>query len=138
MVREIIKDPTILGQKSEPFIFGQDDHIIQDMLDTAKANIDNCAGLAAIQIGEPVCAILVRNGSDFKAMLNPKIIKKSPSFYWTMEGCLSVDGEHRVKRHRSVLVSYMTKNGKQKTETFTGYIAQIIQHEVDHLNGVLI
>ena len=138
MVREIIKDPSILTQKSELFIFGQDDHIIQDMLDTANAHKDNCAGLAAIQIGVAKRVILVRQGDKFVPFINPVVTMKSRETYMTEEGCLSLESKHRVERHYSVMVSYMTKNGKKKVQQFSGYIAQIIQHEVDHLNGVLI
>ena len=138
MVREIIKAPGILTKKSEPFIFGQDDHIIQDMLDTAKSHKENCAGLAAIQIGVAKRVILVRNGDKFIPFINPAIIRYSPGTYCTKEGCLSLDGQHNVKRHYTILVSYTTKNGKNMVRQFAGRIAQIIQHEVDHLNGVLI
>lgn len=143
MIREIIKDPSILTQKSEPFIFGQDDHIIQDMLDTANACKDNCAGLAAVQIGYHKRAILIKfdfpyKEDEFRVFINPTIIKKNGGTYAVKEGCLSLDGARVVNRHRAILVSYMNENGKKFVKEFKGYIAQIIQHEVDHLNGVLI
>jgi peptide deformylase len=138
MVREIIKDPVILTQKSEPFIFGQDDHIVQDMLDTAEAHKENCVGLAAIQIGEPKRVILVRQGDNFVPFINPAVVKKSPDTYYTMEGCLSLEGVRNVRRHRSVMVSWTATNGKKKVKEFNGFTAQILQHEIDHLNGVLI
>ena len=138
MVREIIKDPSILTKKSESFDFEHDMPILQDMLDTAEFHKDNCAGLAAIQIGVPKRIILVRQGDKFMPFINPAITMKSRETYMTEEGCLSLESKHRVERHYSVMVSYMTKNGKKKVQQFSGYIAQIIQHEVDHLNGVLI
>lgn len=138
MVREIIKDPSILTKKSDTFDLEHDMPILQDMLDTAEAHKENCAGLAAIQINEAKRVILVRQGDKFVPFINPFITMKSRETYMTEEGCLSLEGKHRVKRHYSVMVSYMTKNGKKKVQQFSGYIAQIIQHEVDHLNGVLI
>ena len=137
-VREIIKDPSILTNKSEPFNLEHDMPILMDMLDTANAHKDNCAGLAAIQIGEPKCVILVRNGDKFIPFINPIIIKMGNKTYVTEEGCLSLDGKRSVKRHASVMVAWTDLKGKRRVQTFTGYIAQIIQHEVDHLNGVLI
>lgn len=138
MVREIVKDPEFLSKKSETFIFGQDDHIIQDLLDTVNAHKENCAGLAAPQIGELKRVIVVRMNDKFVPFINLKIIKKSPGVYHTMEGCLSLDGQRNVKRHYTIMVSYTTTNGKNKVQQFGGDIAQIIQHEVDHLNGILI
>lgn len=137
-VREIVKDPDFLSQKSEVFIFRDDKHIIQDMLDTAEAHRENCAGLAAIQIGEPKKIILVRMNDKFVPFINPHIIKKSPGTYCTMEGCLSIDGQRSVKRHHTIMVAYTTAKGKFVHKQFSGNVAQIIQHEVDHLNGILI
>ena len=138
MVRDIIKDPNILTQPSEPFIPGQDNDLLWDMLDTANAHKANCAGLAAIQIGIPKRVILVRHGNKFVPYVNPKIIKYGPGAYYATEGCLSVDGTKRVKRHRSIMLSYDGANGKRIVKQFNDYIAQIIQHEVDHCNGKLI
>lgn len=141
MVREIIKndeDRDFLTQKSEPFLWGLDNHIIQNLLDTAEAHKERCAGLAAPQIGKLKRVVVVRMGNEFVPLINPVIIKKSTGFYYTMEGCLSLDGQHNVKRHHTILVSYTAKNGKNMVRQFSGRIAQIIQHEVDHLNGILI
>lgn len=138
MVREIIKDPNILTQKSEPFDFEHDMPILQDMLDTAEFHKENCAGLAAIQIGVAKKIILVRQGDKFVPFINPAIIKRSPGTYCTKEGCLSLDGARTVKRHYNVMVSYTDRKGNRHTWTFADRTAQIIQHEVDHLNGVLI
>ena len=138
MVREITKDLDVLSQKSEDFIPGLDDHLITDMLDTANAHKDNCAGLACIQIGVPKRIILVRSGDGFMVFCNPAIVKRSAKTYMATEGCLSLDGSREVKRHNSVMVSWITPKGKRNVKEFTGWIAEIIQHEVDHTYGKLI
>ena len=138
MVREITKDLEILSRKSVDFIPGLDDHLIADMLDTANAHKDNCAGLACIQIGINRRIILVRDGDDFKVFCNPTIVKRSAKTYMATEGCLSLDGSREVKRHNSVMVSWITQKGKRNVKEFTGWIAEIIQHEVDHTYGKLI
>ena len=138
MVREIIKDTEILAQKSERFVIGQDEHLIKDMLDTANAHKDNCVGLACIQIGVPKRGILVKHGDKFVPYINPMIVSRSPITYVAEEGCLSVDGLHKVKRHYSIKLIYADRNGKTKSGIFNGFLAEIIQHECDHLNGILI
>ena len=138
MVREIIKDMEILTQKSEKFVIGQDEHLIADMLDTANKHKDRCAGLACIQIGVPKRVILVRQGDKFIPYINPVIVSKSPNTYIATEGCLSVEGVRSVKRHEQIKLVYCDRNGKTKSANFNGYVAQIIQHECDHLNGILI
>lgn len=138
MVREITKDLEILSRKSVDFIPGLDDHLIADMLDTANAHKDNCAGLACIQIGINKRIILVRDGDDFKVFCNPAIVKRSAKTYMATEGCLSLDGSREVERHNSVMLSWVTPNGKRNVKEFTGWIAEIIQHEVDHTYGKLI
>jgi peptide deformylase len=138
MVRKITKDLEILSQKSENFIPGLDDHLITDMLDTANAHKDNCAGLACIQIGVPKRIILVRSGDGFMVFCNPAIVKRSAKTYMATEGCLSLDGSREVKRHNSVMVSWVTPKGKRNVREFTGWIAEILQHEIDHCNGILI
>ena len=138
MVKEIIKDTDILSVKSTAFIPGQDDYIIQDLIDTANAHIDRCAGLAAVQIGIHKCVIVVRNGDKFIPFINPRIINRSRSSYITTEGCLSLDGERHVKRHNEIAVIFTTRSGKTKRCTYSGYTAQVIQHEIDHTNGILI
>lgn len=138
MVRKITKDLEILSRKSENFIPGLDDHLIVDMLDTANAHKDNCAGLACIQIGINKRIILVRDGDDFKVFCNPAIVKRSAKTYMATEGCLSLDGSREVKRHNSVMVSWVTPKGKRNVKEFTGWIAEVLQHEIDHCNGILI
>lgn len=138
MIKEIVKDENILRQKSELFVIGEDDYLITDMIDTANSHKDNCAGLACIQIGVAKRVILVKQNNSYVVFINPMIIKKNPKTYITKEGCLSLDGMRAVKRHKSVKVVYTTIQGKRKVQEFNGYVAQIIQHEIDHCNGILI
>ena len=138
MIKEINKDIESLKQKSQTFIFGEDDYLIADMLDTANAHKENCVGLACIQIGIPKRVILVRQGNSFTPFINPTIIKKSSNTYLADEGCLSLEGTRRVRRHKTIKVMWQDSNGKQKAREFNGFTAQIIQHEVDHCNGLLI
>lgn len=138
MVRDIIRDPGILSQKSSPFVPAEDNHLIADMIDTANAHKDRCAGLACIQIGIPKRVILVRQEDKFIPFINPVIVKRSAKTYYTQEGCLSLDGERTVRRHSSVMVTWTDMKGKRKTKEFTGFTAEILQHEIDHCNGVLI
>lgn len=148
MVRTIIKDEQMLRQKSDKFEFtnvsdltynyGADEYLIQDIIDTAEAHKDHCVGLAAIQMGIPKRLIVVKMGDKFIPMINPIILQKSKSTYMAIEGCLSLEGQRDVRRHSIIKVAYTTKDKKAKVETFKGIVAQIIQHEVDHLNGILI
>lgn len=138
MIRDIVKDENILKQKSERFVLGEDDFLIQDMLDTANAHKDRCAGLACVQIGIAKRVILARVGESFIPFINPVIVKKSPKTYIAQEGCLSLDGLRTVKRHKSVKVMWTDQNGKRKVQEFSGYVAEILQHEIDHCNGALI
>lgn len=140
MVKYINKDTESLSQKSVPFDLNDDldAELLRDMIDTANAHRDNCVGLAAIQVGVPKRVILVRQGDTFVPFINPMIIKRSPRTYVTVEGCLSLDGERTVKRHSSIKVVWTTPGGKKKSQDFHGHLAQIIQHEVDHCNGILI
>jgi peptide deformylase len=138
MIKEIVKDIKVLQQKSEKFEFGKDEYLIQDMIDTAEYHKERCVGLACIQIGTPKRVILVRFGDRFIPFINPIILQKSREKYTTTEGCLSLDGEREVCRHKTIKVGYTTQNKKTKLEVFSGFIAEIIQHECDHLNGILI
>lgn len=137
MIKEIIKDINILQQKSENFILGEDDYLINDLIDTANAQ-DNCVGLSSIQIGVPKKVIVVRNGDNFIPMINPVIIKRSQQTYIANEKCFSLDGERKVKRHKRIKVCYTTSDGKNKCVDVDGLFAQIVQHECDHLQGKLI
>lgn len=137
MIKEIVKDTNILQQKSTKYEF-DDENLIQDMLDTAEHYRYICVGLAAIQIGVPKKVILVKINNKFVPFINPTIFRKSRDTYLAKEGCMSLEGQREARRHYHVQVGYTTKDGKAEMKTFTGMTAQIIQHEVDHLNGVLI
>ena len=137
MVKEIIKDIDVLQQKSTKFEF-DDKNLIQDMLDTAEHYRYICVGLAAIQIGVPKKVILVKINNKFVPFINPTIFKKSRDTYLAREGCMSLEGQREVRRHYTIQVGYTTKDGKTEYKMFSGMTAQIIQHEIDHLNGVLI
>lgn len=138
MIKEIVKDEAILTLKSETVSMEEAKEIIADLLDTAKAHIDNCAGLAAPQIGVNKRVVVVRNGDSFFPMVNPVVVKKTGKKFLNHEGCLSLEGIRAVERYASVLVNYTDGKGKRQTKTFNGTLAIVIQHETDHLNGVLI
>ena len=137
MIKEIVKDIDVLQQKSTKFNF-DDENLIQDMLDTAEHYRYICVGLAAIQIGVPKKVILVKINNKFVPFINPTIFRKSKDTYLAREGCMSLEGQREVRRHYFVEVGYTTTDGKLVMKTFRGMTAQIIQHEIDHLNGVLI
>ena len=138
MIREIVKDIEFLTQKSEPVSLEESKEIVGDLLDTANFYGDECAGLAAPQIGVHKRVVVIRNGNNFYPMINPIIVRKMGKKFINNEGCLSLEGSRSVERFSSVLVSYMDKNGKRQTKTFNGISSIIVQHETDHLNGVLI
>ena len=141
MVKEIIHDTILLARKSEPAT-AQDLPIAQDLLDTLIAYKDGCVGMAANMIGQfkRIIAFLDESGRapTYTVMLNPQSIAKS-GIYETEEGCLSLLGDPRkCKRYKTIKVQYQTLEMQTRTKNFTGWTAQIIQHEVDHCNGVLI
>ena len=138
MIKEIVKDVEILQQLSSKFEFGIDDELITDLLDTANANFDACLGLACIQIGTPKRLIVVKIGNKFVPMINPHIIKRSQETFIATERCLSLEGARKVKRHTNIMVGYTTQNGQTKCEKMAGIVAQVVQHECDHLTGILI
>lgn len=136
MVRPIIKDPIFLGRKSREAT-AEDLPIARDLLDTLEAHKDSCVGMAANMIGETVRIIAFDNEGSYLVMLNPEIVKCAGQ-YETEEGCLSLEGVRRTKRFRSIKVRYQTESLQTRLKTFTDWTAQIIQHEIDHCNGVLI
>lgn len=138
MVKEIIKDESFLKRKSFEFIPGEDDYIIDDLLETAKAHKDECVGLAAVQIGYLKNAFVVLINGKFVPFINPVIIQRCGQTYTAAEGCLSVEGLHEVQRRYSVRVAYTDRKGKRQIAVYSSTVAQIIQHEHDHLNGILI
>ena len=137
MIREIVKDTFFLSQKSEPAT-RQDQPVIQDLLDTVRANADRCVGMAANMIGERKTILVAQVGKDYLVMVNPKIVDHSKQCYETEESCLSLTGQRPVKRYSVIVVEYLDRKFKRKKQTFRDFEAQIIQHEVDHFNGILI
>lgn len=137
MIREIVKDNERLVQKAVEAT-KEDLYIIDDMVDTAKANDDICVGLAANQIGEKVRIIVVKMGEFFIPLVNPKIVKHSQSTYEAEEACLSHEGTKKTTRYSSIEVEYRDKNFRKKKQHFNGFVAQVIQHEMDHCEGILI
>lgn len=137
MVREIVHDPIFLAQKSEKATEA-DKSIAIDLLDTLQAHLSECVGMAANMIGEKKSIIVVSAGLGQFVMINPEIIaKKKP--YSTEEGCLSLlGGPRKCTRYEEIEVTYQDINFAPKKQKYSGWIAQIIQHEVDHINGVLI
>ena len=136
MVREIMKDVFFLAQKSDPATKA-DLQVARDLLDTLKAHTDECVGMAANMIGVKKRIIVVNMGLMNVAMLNPVILKKSGPFE-TEEGCLSLTGTRKTKRFREIELEYQDQDMKKHVQKFTGWTAQIIQHECDHLEGIII
>ncbi|MGL4343891.1 MAG: peptide deformylase [Cellulosilyticaceae bacterium] len=137
MIRDIVKDHDRLVQKAVEAT-KQDLYIIEDMIDTAKANQDICVGLAANQIGEGVRIIIAKMGEHFVPLVNPKIVKTSQTIYEAEEACLSHTGTKKTKRYASIEVEYRDRSFKKKKQKFNGFVAQVIQHELDHCEGILI
>lgn len=137
MVKDLVHDPIFLAQKSEN-ADESETQTAQDLLDTITAHMETCVGMAANMIGVLKRIIVFDNGGTFEVMYNPEIVKRSGE-YRTEEGCLSLLGEPRpVKRYRSIKVKFQNSEFKERFKTFTGFTAQIIQHEIDHCNGILI
>ena len=136
MIKPIMKDVLFLGQKSEPAT-KDDINVVNDLMDTLRANLDGCVGMAANMIGVKKRIIVFAAGTLIVPMINPVITKQKNS-YETEESCLSLTGFRKTTRYETIEVEYLDKNFKKHKETFTGFIAQIIQHEVDHCNGIII
>ena len=136
MVREIMRDVIFLGRASVPAT-AEDIGVAQDLLDTLMAHADGCVGMAANMIGVAKSIIAVNDEGKYLVMHNPKILKFSGA-YETEEGCLSLSGVRATKRYHSIKVEYQTVTMEKRIRTFTGYTAQIIQHEIDHCKGIII
>ena len=136
MVREICRDEAFLSQKAEPAT--KDDlGTAQDLLDTLLAHKDGCVGMAANMIGVNKRIIVFDNDGAHQVMLNPVIIRRSEP-YEAEEGCLSLNGTRKTKRFRSIKVQWQNEMLQTRLKTFTGWTAEIIQHEIDHCEGILI
>ena len=136
MVREIMRDEAFLSQKAEPSTL-KDLPVAQDLLDTLTAHKDGCVGMAANMIGVCKRIIVFDNEGKYMVMFNPDIIKKSEP-YEAEEGCLSLTGIRKAKRWQSIKVQYQNEQFQIRFKTFTGWTAQIIQHEIDHCEGIMI
>ena len=137
MVQELIHDPIFLARKSAPATV-EDLGIAQDLLDTLRAHRDSCVGMAANMIGQTKRIIVFDNEGSLMVMFNPEILKTGEE-YETEEGCLSLlGGPRKTKRFRKIKVRYQTEKMEVRIKTFTDWTAQIIQHEIDHCNGILI
>ena len=137
MVREIIKDTFILMKKSER-ADKKDLQTARDLLDTLNANREICVGLAANMIGENKNIIAVQMGIIPVVMINPVIVRHSSGSYETEEGCLSLEGVRKTKRWNEIEVEYDDMMMKKHKNIYKGLAAQIIQHEIDHCNGIII
>ena len=136
LVREIVRDPIFLARRSAP-AGAEDLAAAQDLLDTLKANRDRCVGMAANMIGVSRRIIVFDCGGAYMTMLNPEIIRFSDPFE-AEEGCLSLSGTRKAKRYRTIKVRYQNEQLQVRLRTFTGWTAQIIQHEIDHCSGILV
>ena len=136
MVREIMKDVAFLSQKAESAT-PEDLPIAADLLETLQAHQAGCVGMAANMIGVNKRIIAFDNEGKYMLMFNPDIIKRS-ELYEAEEGCLSLTGTRRTKRWNSIKVQYQNEKFQTRCKTFTGWTAQIIQHEIDHCEGIII
>ena len=136
MIRPIMHDPIFLARKSVPAT-PEDVQIARDLLETLAAHKEGCVGMAANMIGISKRIIAFDNEGTYMVMFNPEIVKRSGP-YDTQEGCLSLPGIRPTKRFRSIKVKYQNEQFQTRFKTFSGWTAQIIQHEIDHCNGILI
>ena len=136
MIRAIMKDPIFLSQKSAPAT-ALELPVVQDLRDTLEAHRDGCVGMAANMIGVAKRIIIFEENGKASVLLNPEIVKCSGA-YEAEEGCLSLSGTRKAKRFRSIKVRYQNERFETRLKTYTGFTAQIIQHEIDHCNGILI
>ena len=136
MVKPIMKDIFFLNQPSQP-ASEADGQVIQDLLDTLKANEEACVGLAANMIGVRKRIIAIHMGLFNVAMVNPVIVYTSGE-YQDEEGCLSLTGLRKTTRYKDIEVDYLDAQFKKQKGKYSGWVAQIIQHEVDHCNGIII
>ena len=136
MIRHICKDVCFLSQRSQPAA-PEDLGVAQDLLDTLAAHRDGCVGMAANMIGVSKRIIAFDNEGEYMVMFNPVIVRRSGP-YETEEGCLSLTGRRKTKRHQTIKVQWQNEKFQTRLRTFTGWTAQIIQHEIDHCDGIII
>ena len=136
MMREIVRDEFFLRIPSRDAT-PDDIPVADDLMETLRANADRCVGMAANMIGKGVRIIAFNDNGKYMEMFNPVILKVEGAFE-AEEGCLSLDGVRKAKRYRSIKVQWQTRDLKLRVRTFTGFTAQSIQHEMDHLKGIII
>ena len=136
MIKDIVRDPMFLMQKSEPATEA-DKQVITDLLDTLRANLDRCVGMAANMIGVKKQIIVVASGPMIFPMVNPVITRKT-GMYKTEESCLSLEGVRPCTRYREIEVDYLDQDFNKHHGRYSGFTAQIIQHEIQHFSGELI
>lgn len=136
MIKDIIHDPILLAQKSKPATT-EDIPIADNLIDTLRANSDRCVGMAANMIGETKRIIVFDDNGKISEMFNPEIISGKEQFE-AEEGCLSLTGTRKTKRYKTIKVKWQNRQFQYRIKNFTGWTAQIIQHEIDHCNGILI
>ena len=136
MIRDICKDEALLARNAEPAT-PEDIPIAADLLETLKHHKDGCVGMAANMIGVNKRIIAFENDGEYMVMFNPVIVKQSGA-YETDEGCLSLTGTRKTKRHKVIKVQWQNEKFQTRLKTFTGWTAEIIQHEIDHCEGILI
>ncbi len=136
MVKDICKDIILLSRKAQPAT-PEDLPLARNLLDTLTAHRDTCVGMAANMIGAAKNIIAFADGSDYTVMFNPTILKASDR-YEAEEGCLSLSGTRTARRFRTIKVQWQNEKFQMRTKTYTGWTAQIIQHEMDHCSGILI
>lgn len=137
MVRELVHDPILLARKSVPAT-REDLDVLRDLMDTLLHHREGCVGMAANMIGQTKRIIVFQDGNTYASMLNPEILKAEGP-YETEEGCLSLlGGPRKCRRWQKIKVRWQTENFQTRIRNFEGWTAQIIQHEIDHCNGILI
>ena len=136
MIQPIMHDPLFLAQKSAPAT-PKDAPVARDLLETLTAHADGCVGMAANMIGVNKAIIVFDDEGTLREMFNPEIVKKSGA-YEAEEGCLSLTGTRKTRRWQSIKVQYQNEKMQVRLKTFTGWTAQIIQHEIDHCEGIII
>lgn len=136
MIKTIVRDTFFLSQKAE-LATQEDMQVCLDLVDTLQANQDKCVGMAANMIGKKKRIIIARINHMNVVMIDPYIVQKSNP-YQTKEGCLSLSGERETTRYQNIVVKYQDMQWKERKQSFVGYEAQIIQHEIDHCDGILI
>ena len=136
MIRPIMKDVLFLSQKSEPAT-KNDIAVVDDLIDTLRVNLEYCVGMAANMIGVKKRILVFSIGNIIVPMINPVILKKEKA-YETEESCLSLTGFRKTKRYETIEVEYFDRDVKKHKQIFNGFTAQIIQHEIDHFEGIII